>query len=130
MIEWKIWNKKIIQFIILISRYESKLEALSEAVQKKSICRKIPRRYQYILSKTSIEWSLLVESINVEYCSIFSVSTRTLQISLSPLFLFLSLFLYFPLSFSLSLSLCLKIRLPYHIRKTRIVWLRNVVKYF
>ena len=87
--------------MILISRYESSLEALSEAVQKKSICRKIPRRYQYILSKTWIEWSPLVESIDVEYCSIFSVSTRTLQISLSSLFLSFSILLFLSLSLSL-----------------------------
>ena len=61
------------------SQSYKKLETLSETVQKindlkKAYVGKIPRTES---SETWIEWSLLLDSINIEYCNTVSVSSHT-----------------------------------------------------
>ena len=45
---------------------------------EKGICRENPQRHPQILSETLIEWPLLLDNINVEYCNTVSVSSCTL----------------------------------------------------
>ena len=104
-----------------------KFEALPETVRKindlkKASVGKIRKTESSVdIIQTSIEWPLLLDSINVEYCNTVTVSSRTLLISLS---LSLSLSLLFSLSLSFE-ALSLKIRLPFDIRKTRMVRFQN-----
>ena len=56
----------------LLLKALKKLEVLSKTI------RKIHERHPSILSETSIEWSLLLDRIDVGYCNTVSVGSRTL----------------------------------------------------